>query len=532
MRLGLSFAAVLLLLLLTYYVGVTRLSSINGLMKEINETNIPETVLASSMLTAVQKERVEIRNIILLTEDDKLAKAKARFEVDRQEFDTAESSLDKMFAESATTNDTERRLAAKLKEIKPVFTALQGKVIALGMVNKNSEATAILYSEGYSQTVSGLIQTLDDLTAFENKDNKETGDSASALAKSAIRTLTVAVVGAILLAIVTALLVTRSIRNPLLEVVIYFDEIRKGNFKNDIEITSTDEIGAVLAALKATQQTLLDASIKAADHQGQIAAISKAQAVIEFELDGTVRTANDNFLTVLGYRLDDVKGKNHSLFVDPGYRDSTEYRQFWEKMRRGEYEAGMYRRIGQGGREVWLQASYNPIVGLDGKPYKVVKYATDVTEQVKMKQGLDDAMVEQAQMKEALDGAVADTQAIVKAAIAGDLISRIPTQGKTGEIVALCEGINTLLDATMKLITNVKAAAQEVQSGAEEISRGNTDLSQRTEEQASSLEETASSMEEMTSSVKQTADNAGQANQLAVAARQQAEREGQSPASP
>ena len=125
-----------------------------------------------------------------------------------------------------------------------------------------------------------------------------------------------------------------------------------------------------------TERTLANA-----DHQGQIAAISKAQAVIEFNMDGTIVTANDNFLNALGYKLDEVKGRHHSMFVDEAYKQSPAYKEFWTKLNRGEYDAAQYKRIGKGGREVWIQASYNPIFDLDGKPFKVVKYATDVTRQ-------------------------------------------------------------------------------------------------------------------------------------------------------
>ena len=332
--------------------------------------------------------------------------------------------------------------------------------------------------------------------------------------------------GAVAISCLLAYLITQGIRNPLLKVIAHFQDMRRGNFNVQIEVTSQDEIGQVLGALKATQQTLLDSSIQAADYQGQIAALGKAQAVIEFELDGTVRTANDNFLSVLGLRLEDVKGKNHSQFVEPGYRDSADYRQFWDKLRHGEYEAGTFKRMGHGGREVWLQASYNPIVGLDGRPYKVVEYATDVTEQVRMKKGLDDAITEQAQMKKGLDDAVTETQAVVQAAIDGDLTGQISMAGKSGQIEALSVSVNALLSSMADVIRTMNLAATEVRAGAEEISRGNADLSRRTEEQASSLEETSSSMEEMTSTVKNNADNAAQANQLAAAARAQAERGG------
>jgi methyl-accepting chemotaxis protein len=115
--------------------------------------------------------------------------------------------------------------------------------------------------------------------------------------------------------------------------------------------------------------------------QGQLAALDRVQAVIEFSLDGRILNANKNFLTTLGYTLDEIRGQHHSMFIDPVYRASAEYRAFWDKLSRGEYDAGQYKRIGKGGREVWIQASYNPILDLNGKPFKVVKYATDITEQ-------------------------------------------------------------------------------------------------------------------------------------------------------
>jgi methyl-accepting chemotaxis protein len=112
---------------------------------------------------------------------------------------------------------------------------------------------------------------------------------------------------------------------------------------------------------------------------GQIKAIHKSQAVIEFDLDGTIIGANENFLNAVGYRLDEIAGKHHSMFVDPMMRSSVEYRQFWDALARGEYQAAEYKRIGRDGREIWIQASYNPIFDTNGKPFKVIKYASDVT---------------------------------------------------------------------------------------------------------------------------------------------------------
>jgi methyl-accepting chemotaxis protein len=147
-----------------------------------------------------------------------------------------------------------------------------------------------------------------------------------------------------------------------------------------------DEKGKPFAIVKfATDVT--EQKLRGADLAGQIAAIGKSQAVIEFNLDGTVINANDNFLRTIGYSLGEIKGKHHRLFVDPAERDSAAYREFWAALNRGAYESGEYKRIAKGGREVWIQASYNPILDLNGKPFKVVKYATDTTKQVLMRMG-------------------------------------------------------------------------------------------------------------------------------------------------
>jgi methyl-accepting chemotaxis protein len=127
--------------------------------------------------------------------------------------------------------------------------------------------------------------------------------------------------------------------------------------------------------------------LRNADLAGQIEAIGKSQAVIEFKLDGTVIRANDNFLHVLGYTLGEIQGKHHSMFVEPAERDSPAYREFWAALNRGEFRADEFKRIGKGGKEVYIQASYNPILDLNGKPFKVVKYASDVTKQVRIRMG-------------------------------------------------------------------------------------------------------------------------------------------------
>jgi methyl-accepting chemotaxis protein len=250
----------------------------------------------------------------------------------------------------------------------------------------------------------------------------------------------------------------------------------------------------------------------AADFEGQIAAIGKSQAVIEFTLDGTIIRANDNFLKALGYTLEEVRGQHHSMFAEPAYRQSPEYRAFWQKLGRGEFDAGQYKRLGKGGREIWIQASYNPIMDASGKPFKVVKYATDITAQVLADQTLKKA--------------VHQTQEVLAATKDNDLTQRIPLEGKTGEIATLCSGVNGLLDTMVLVISDIKTAAREVSNASAEISASTTDLSQRTEEQAASLEETSASMEEISSTVKKNAENAQQANHVTSETRTVAERGG------
>ncbi len=241
-----------------------------------------------------------------------------------------------------------------------------------------------------------------------------------------------------------------------------------------------------------------------ANNAGQLAALDKVMGVIEFDLKGNITKVNENFAKVTGYTEDEIVGNHHSMFADEAYKASAEYKQFWFDLADGKADAGQYKRIGKGGKEVWLEASYNPILDLEGKPFKVVKFATDITEQH--------------QQARTLEAAVEETQEVIEAAKSGTLTSRVPLEGKSGPIASLCDGVNALMDKMVEVLMSIREAGETINTAAGEISTGNTDLSGRTEQQASSLEETASSMEELASTVKQNAENAKQANQLAAAA--------------
>ena len=188
--------------------------------------------------------------------------------------------------------------------------------------------------------------------------------------------------------------------------------------------------------------------LERADGVGQLAAISKAQAVLELALDGTVLTANANFLNTFGYSLDEVRGRHHSMFVEPGHADSSEYRSLWGKLARGEYDSGQYRCHAKGGRPVWIQASFNPILDAAGKPFKIVEYATDVTQQLGF--------------SEQLRAVVRETRGVVSAAAAGDLSQRISLSEKDGDVAELARGVNEIIGVMKSLVEQISRTAGEV----------------------------------------------------------------------
>lgn len=171
------------------------------------------------------------------------------------------------------------------------------------------------------------------------------------------------------------------------------------------------------------------------DYSGQVAAINRSQAVIEFAVDGTVLDANDNFLKALGYARDEIRGKHHSIFVEPSIRTSREYAAFWESLRRGEFQAGQYRRIGKNGKEVWIEGAYNPILDHNGTVVKVVKFATDISSQMQLLGNLK-ALIDQnfGEIDSAIDLSTAEARSATLAA--GETSSNVQTVAASAEELA------------------------------------------------------------------------------------------------
>lgn len=270
----------------------------------------------------------------------------------------------------------------------------------------------------------------------------------------------------------------------------------------------------------ATDITAVEA--EARELEAKMAAISRSEGVIEFNLDGTVITANPNFLAVVGYSLAEVQGKHHSIFVDPAYARSADYRQFWDRLNRGEFVADKFRRIAKGGKEVWIQASYNPLLDANGKPFKVVKFATDVTA-IEEERRVAEAEREK---KAAQQGRVVSSLGSgLRALSEGNLVFRL-NEPFVAEYEQLRSDFNVSIEKLQEVLAGIVGNAQSVRAGAADIAAASDELSRRTEQQAASLEETTAALNEITSTVKRAAEGSKKASDTMVTARGEAEHGG------
>lgn len=241
--------------------------------------------------------------------------------------------------------------------------------------------------------------------------------------------------------------------------------------------------------------------LRATEDKGKLDAISRPQAVIEFTPSGDILTANENFLKTLGYKLAEVQGKHHSMFCEPSYTNSDDYRHFWSKLAAGEFVSDEFLRIGKGGRRVYIQASYNPIFDMNGRVFKVVKFASDVSERVNN--------VEQ------LAGAL-------QAMSAGDLTQEIPSpfiptlEKLRSDFNETSSKLRTTLQTILENAGAIAAASQQIQSAS-------NDLSRRTEQQAASVEQTAAALEEITTTVADSSHRAQEAGNLVRRTKEHAE---------
>lgn len=261
--------------------------------------------------------------------------------------------------------------------------------------------------------------------------------------------------------------------------------------------------GKVVRVVKVATETTA-AHRRNAAFEAKLEAISRVQGVIEFTPGGEVVTANENFLSLLGYSLDEIKGKHHRMFVDDTLAQSSDYRDFWEKLNAGEFIAAEFRRLGKNKREIWIQASYNPILDVDGKVTSIVKFATNITGRVR---------------------AISEVARGMAALADNDLEYRLNEEFEPA-FEPLRLDYNTSVNRLQTTMRKVTSSSSIMSAGTEEIAQSSDDMSRRIEQQAASLEQTAAALDEITSTVRRSAECALEAALAASGARSGTERSG------
>ncbi|MCD2518442.1 PAS domain-containing methyl-accepting chemotaxis protein [Massilia sp. G4R7] len=275
-----------------------------------------------------------------------------------------------------------------------------------------------------------------------------------------------------------------------------------------------DEAGRIVKVMKFATD-VSEQKRRNGESAGMVAAMRKSQAVVEFDMDGVLLCANENFLDLLGYQLADVEGEHHRVFCDDEYAASAAYRKFWQKLGRGEYDEGRYKRIGNDGKVVWIQATYNPIFDLSGRPVKVVKFATDITEQVMLEQ----AAVNRTQLERRKVDSLLEQ---VARAARGDLTGDVQIDGD--------EPLDQLARGVMKMIGDLRSVIGDVVGAADRLSESSRTIADRSNTVAASAQALGATVEEMnasvdglTASIGSIARNTQDANALAQATRNEAE---------
>jgi methyl-accepting chemotaxis protein len=243
---------------------------------------------------------------------------------------------------------------------------------------------------------------------------------------------------------------------------------------------------------------------RAIEDAGKLDALSRSQAVIEFKPTGEILTANENFCKAMGYQLNEIVGKHHSLFCDPAHTRTEEYANFWRRLAGGEFIANEFVRIGKGGREIWIQAAYNPIVDSSGKVSKVVKFATDVTERM---------------------SAIATLGTGMRALAHGDLTQQLD-KAFVPSMEQLRHDFNEAVGKLTSAMRDISGNTNAIAAGSREIGSAADDFSKRTEQQAASIEETAAALEEITTTVNDSSMRADEAGRLVAKTKQGAEQSG------
>jgi len=504
-RLMLAFAGVIIVFGAAVALSIGRLAAFNTAVTEITGPDFAKVELAGGWMDAISESMRHTRNMLIM--DDKA----------------------QIQGEIAKVRDLSEKRAKYAEEMTAAVKSAEGKALLRAALDARDTLKPL--DEDFLQEIQAgdikaakdtllqrsrpaqlaVIAALKKLSEHQQTKIHVKAEEVAAAYQSTRTTLITLSLAAVAVACLLAFLLTRAFRKPLNHAVAVLGEIEKGNYANTVTVSSQDEIGQTLQGLERMQVALRERTEKEHASAMENARIRTALdrvsvGVMLGDTDGKIIYMNDALRTLFRNQAVEIRKQVPSFDTEQLVGSSFDmFHQVPSLQRNALAGLTSAHTVDAKMGDASLRIVANPVVDGAGKRVGTVVQWVDRTQ----------------------EGATEEeVQAIVAKAIDGDLTARIREEGKEGFFKTLAGGVNRLLMNMADVVRSMARAAAEVRTGSEEISRGNADLSQRTEEQASSLEETASSMEEMTSTVKNNADNAAQANQLAAAAREQAERGG------
>ena len=367
-----SFATVLVITCALGALAIVRLADVAASSEEISSNYMPSLDRLGEINTLSSDTRIaQLRSVVADADDVRTAALS----------DTAArlAERDKLVKEyePLISSEEERKLWNQSQSDWNDYIARAARSLELAKNGLATSAVLDLSSGESKQKFDSMGDELDAVIAL----NRKLGQQQTAEATAKYKSGRIIIIGMVLVAVALGLFiagyVARAISRPVSDTINIFKRMSAGHLDNVIDTSRHDEVGELLGGLAQMQDQLRKLI---AENQSQLAAINRSQAVVEFQMDGTILSANENFQRASGYTPDELKGRHHSVMVDPAFRNSDEYRRLWDGLRNNQASNGRFERIAKGNRPLWLEGSYNPIVGADGKPYKVMKYVRTTCE--------------------------------------------------------------------------------------------------------------------------------------------------------
>ena len=364
---------------------------------------------------------------------------------------------------------------------------------------------------------------------------RRTVESATGASTAFLYSLMIGAGIAAVVLVVLANLVASAFTKPIVAVRNAIREVESGNLSVEVQANSSDEIGQLASALNGSVQSIRDSlghdnvdwtelakeRERASDYEEQFTALSRFQAIIEFDPQGNIQNANENFQRTMEYSLDEIRKEHHAMFVDPEYRASKEYQQFWAALANGKWLSGEFERFTKTGKRIWLRAIYSPITDASGKVCKVVKFANDVTaEKVALQESIERTEREAANLRQKVDSILS----VVSSAAQGDLTQRLEFEGDDaiGQLgdgldkffEDLCVSISAIADNASELALaseQLSAVSLQMNSNAEETSNQAGIASEASEQVSANVQIVATGVEELNAAIREIAQSASQA---------------------